>query len=127
MSDSRQNDIGKIVWRDLTVPDAGKIKDFYCEVVGWTSTDHDMGDYADFNIIATGNGETVAGICHARGENAKLPPQWLIYITVEDVEASLKKCVALGGKIVDGPRMMGKMKFCVIQDPAGAVAALISQ
>jgi len=30
-----------------------------------------------------------------------------------------------GGKLIDGPRMMGKSRFCVIQDPAGAMIALI--
>ena len=30
-------EIGSIVWRDLTVPDAAAIKDFYSQVVGWKS------------------------------------------------------------------------------------------
>jgi predicted enzyme related to lactoylglutathione lyase len=73
-------------------------------------------------------GKAVAGICHARGENANLPPQWLIYINVEDLEKSIANCVGLGGKVVAGPKNMGKQGgFCVIQGPAGAVAALFQQ
>ncbi|MDE2780542.1 MAG: VOC family protein [Chloroflexota bacterium] len=116
---------GSIAWQDLTVPNAPEILDFYCQVVGWTYTDHDMGDYADYNINLADGGPAVAGICHARGSNAGIPPQWLVYIVVEDVGQSAQKCVDLGGKLIDGPRDMGGQSFCVIQDPAGAVAALI--
>lgn len=119
--------VGSILWRDLTVPNATEIQNFYCSVVGWESTPHAIGEYHDFNIQLPGDGETVAGICHARGSNANIPAQWLIYILVADVEASVQKCVELGGKVLDGPRMMGSQNFCVIQDPAGAVAALMSE
>jgi predicted enzyme related to lactoylglutathione lyase len=126
MSDQKDPGIGSIVWRDLTVEDAEAVSGFYREVVGWETRPHDMGDYHDFDIVAPGTGETVAGICHARGTNESLPPQWLVYINVEDVDRSAGRCVELGGSIVDGPRAMGSHRFCVIRDPAGAVSALIS-
>jgi len=127
MADSKRPAIGSITWRDLTVKDAEKVRDFYAKIVGWTPSPVDMGGYSDYNMNLPGSGETVAGICNARGPNAKLPPQWLIYITVADVDESAKKCVELGGKIIDGPRKMGEYRFCVIQDPAGAVAALVAK
>jgi len=118
--------VGAVTWRDLTVADAEAVRDFYAQVVGWKADGQSMGDYDDFNMLAPGSGECVAGICHARGVNAKLPPQWLIYITVEDAAKSAARCTELGGKILDGPRSMGQYQFAVIQDPAGAVAAVIS-
>lgn len=122
-----KSNVGKIVWRDLTVKNAEKIKDFYSEVVGWKAEHHDMGEYHDFDIKSSDeDDEVIAGICHAKGSNSNLPAQWLMYVQVEDVEESVKRCEALGGKIVDGPRMMGSSRFCVIQDPEGAVIALIS-
>lgn len=126
MSEKDGPRIGSIAWIDLTVDDAEAVKDFYGEVVGWEAAPHPMGEYHDFDIRTPGSGETVTGICYARGANAAIPPQWLIYITVEDVDRSAGRCVELGGKVLDGPRMMGESRFCVIQDPAGAVAALIS-
>ncbi len=116
---------GSIVWQDLTVPDAPAVRDFYCQVVGWTYTGHDMGDYQDFNINHPETGQTVAGICHRQGSNANLPAQWLVYIVVADVAESTRRCLDLGGQVLDGPRTMDGQSFCVIQDPAGAVAALI--
>ena len=86
-----------------------------------------MGSYSDFNINLPGTQNTIAGICHARGSNANLPSQWLIYVRVESVKASAAQCEKLGGKILDGPRRMGGSDFCVIEDPAGAVMALMSE
>ncbi len=87
-----------------------------------------MVGYNDYCMNEPVSGKAVAGICHARGENVNLSSQWLIYINVEDLERSIGSCVALGGKVVAGPRNMGKQgRFCVIQDPAGAVAALFQQ
>lgn len=121
------NGIGAICWTDLTVPDAEQVADFYRHVVGWTTTGCAMGGYEDYCVNAPGNGQTVAGICHARGVNADLPAQWLIYIVVADVDVSAAACVRLGGQVIAGPREMGEQgRFCVIRDPAGAVAALIA-
>ncbi len=118
--------VGDVTWRDLTVPDADQVSTFYSEVVGWQIQPHDMGGYSDYEMNAPGRG-CVAGICHARGQNQNMPAQWLIYITVADVAASAARCVELGGTVLDGPRPMGGQQFCIIRDPAGAVAALVSK
>jgi predicted enzyme related to lactoylglutathione lyase len=121
------NELGAVCWTDLTVPDAEGVADFYRQVVGWTTSACDMGGYDDYCVNTPGAGKTVAGICHARGANADLPAQWLIYIVVADVDRSAAECVRLGGAVLTGPREMGGQgRFCVIRDPAGAVAALIS-
>jgi predicted enzyme related to lactoylglutathione lyase len=84
-----------------------------------------MGAYDDFSMAPPGSVNPVAGICHARGDNADLPPVWLIYLLVEDLEKSLAACRAGGGQVLVGPKSMGPgSAFAVIRDPAGAVAAL---
>jgi predicted enzyme related to lactoylglutathione lyase len=125
MSESWDLEVGAIGWLDLTVPDAERIRDFYNAVVGWKPSAVSMGDYDDFNMNTPGSGKPMAGVCHARGMNADLPSQWLVYITVEDIDLSVKQCNEQGGKVLVGPKDMGKQgRYCVIQDPAGAVAAL---
>jgi uncharacterized protein len=115
---------GSIGWVDLTVPDAAHIRDFYAKVTGWEPQSVEMGGYKDFTMIAP-TGDAVAGICHARGVNAGLPAQWLVYIVVENLDASLEHVLTLGGKVLALPRgSPGQGRICVIQDPAGAVAAL---
>ncbi len=119
-----EQETGSIGWVDLTVPDAEGLREFYSEVVGWEAEPLDMGGYSDF-VMKTPGGQGVAGVCHARGGNADLPAQWLIYVTVSDVEASAARCRELGGELLVEPRTLGEHgSFCVIRDPAGAVAAL---
>jgi predicted enzyme related to lactoylglutathione lyase len=108
---------------DLTVADAESLRDFYAAVAGWRAEPVAMGGYDDY-VMAPAGGEAAAGICHARGTNAALPAQWLIYIVVADLEASLAECVARGGRVVREPRGAGGSRFAIIEDPAGAVAAL---
>jgi len=113
---------GEISWTDLTVERAEQVRDFYEAVVGWTPEPLSMGTYSDFVMNANGTG--TAGICHARGSNADLPPVWLIYITVDDLDHSLDECERLGGSLVSAPRSYGGGRSCVIKDPAGAICAL---
>jgi predicted enzyme related to lactoylglutathione lyase len=117
---------GDVIWTDLTVPNASGVRDFYKAVVGWSHTELSMGDYADYCMNRT-DGETVAGVCHTRGANAELPPVWLIYVKVADLDASMREVREHGGKIVAGPKAMGAGRYCVIQDPAGAHMALIQE
>lgn len=118
---------GKILWQDLTVDNAGQIKDFYCAVTGWTSEEVKVGDHVDYNIIDPVTKEVVAGICHRLGSISNFPPQWINYVMVEDINVSIDKCTSLGGKIIDGPKKMGGSMFVLIQDPAGAYFGLMSE
>jgi uncharacterized protein len=115
---------GSIGWIDLTVSSATAVRDFYAQVAGWDSSEVEMEGYNDYCMMPTGTIDPVAGICHARGENADLPPQWLMYITVADVAARLADCERLGGKTIRPVRDLGGAKMAVIRDPAGAVCAL---
>ena len=121
---SRRPEIGSIAWVDLTVEAAEEVRDFYASVVGWRASPVDMGGYEDFTMVPPGSDEGVAGVCHARGPNAELPPQWLLYVVVAELEGSLARCRDLGGEIVAGPRAMAGGRMAVVRDPAGAVLAL---
>ena len=115
---------GTVSWFDLTIPNADAVRDFYSAVAGWSVMPVEMEGYNDYCMLPPGSKQPAAGICHARGSNADLPPQWLIYITVPNLAASLKACTAKGGKILRPARKLGGAKMAVVSDPAGAVAAL---
>jgi predicted enzyme related to lactoylglutathione lyase len=125
VSETTTPQIGSIGWIDLTVEKAEQICDFYRRVTGWEFSPVDMGGYHDFCMDQPEDGKSVAGICHKRGSNAELPSQWLIYITVANLEQSIARCTEGGGQLLAGPKnYAGQGRYCVIQDPAGAVAAL---
>jgi predicted enzyme related to lactoylglutathione lyase len=117
--------MGEIVWVDLTIPNAEEVRDFYLAVTGWKASDFDMGEYSDYVVATPEQEDTVAGIVHARGENADLPPHWLVYIKVKSLEESMSAARDKGGEVLVGPKKLGEARFCVIKDPAGAVFAVV--
>jgi hypothetical protein len=117
---------GRMMWHDLTVPNATELRDFYSAVVGWGSEGVDMGGYEDYNMVSLGSDEPAAGICFPKGVNKKVPPVWMVYITVDDLKASLNEVVARGGEILDDSRADGSKGMAVIKDPAGAICTLYS-
>lgn len=119
---------GTINWRDLTTNHAEELRQFYQSVLGWTSEGISMKDgndvYNDY-IMKDSSGNPVAGICHHRGVNTGIPPQWIIYVSVENVEESLEKAILSGGKLLkEHTAKDGTLVYAMIEDPAGAVFAL---
>ncbi|MCY3999375.1 MAG: VOC family protein [Bacteroidetes bacterium] len=116
-----------ILWMDLTVEDAEEVRDFYSEVIGWKTQPLDMGSYDDF-VMVNDDQEPIAGVCHARGENADLPPVWIAYVQVESVDKSIKTCIEKGGQVIKpATPYSSNKKYAIIQDPAGATCAIWSE
>lgn len=119
---------GTINWRDLTTNKANELKGFYQEIAGWQSEDVPMKDDSDeYNdyIMKDAAGNPIAGICHSRGVNKGIPPQWMMYISVEDIQEGIKKAENLGGKLLKEHKAKdGTTVYAMIEDPAGAVFAL---
>jgi predicted enzyme related to lactoylglutathione lyase len=137
------NKIGDMAWMDLSVPNAEQVKDFYQKVLGWNSEAVKMscGEevYADFamnsvNEYSTTKEESstnnasdtqfVTGICHAKGANEDMPPVWLPYFLVADIELAVSTVIKEGGELATNIKSMGDDKYVVIKDPAGAQCAL---
>ncbi len=120
---------GSISWLDLTVADASATRDFYRQVVGWSAQDIEIQDrdesYADYVMLGA-DGNSAAGVCHARGVNLGLPPVWMIYLPVGDLAESLRRVQEGGGKVIKATRGAdGNYACAVIQDPVGACLALV--
>lgn len=127
MSDPNENRqrAGQILWRDLTVPNAPAIRDFYKAVIGWEHSDHPMGDYNDYNMHQAETGEVITGVVHKQGVNAAIPSVWLMYVGVEDVDDSLRICEELGGRVLVPPSTEAGYRYAVIEDPAGAIIGIM--
>ncbi|MBP1950220.1 VOC family protein [Virgibacillus litoralis] len=114
---------GKIISADLTVHEAEQVRNFYEYVIGWEHSEVNMGSYNDY-IMTTKDGTPVAGVCHQVGSNEGLPPVWMVYFQVSDLNDSLETCRKLGGKVLREPGGSGCGSFAVIEYPAGAICAL---
>ncbi|MFC3199579.1 VOC family protein [Parapedobacter deserti] len=119
--------VGAIVSADLTVPDASELKDFYAQVIGWTTEELSMGNdpsYVDY-VMKDAEGNWMGGVCHARGANLGIPPQWIVYINVADIKDSVEKCIQLGGKVIkEAFDNKGNYTYAMLQDPMGAILAV---
>lgn len=128
ISEDGASSVGRIAWLDLTVADGSATRDFYAQVVGWSVQDLEMEDggerYADYMLLG-GDGSPAAGVCHARGVNADLPPVWMLYLPVGDLAESLRRVQEEGGTVVKATRGEdGKYVYAAIQDPVGVYLAL---
>jgi len=119
-----KNKFGEMAWLDLSVKNAGEVKGFYQKVIGWQAEEVSMGEYSDYSMNSAVTGEAIAGVCHAQGVNADLPPAWLPYFLVEDIDASVAEVVNTGGEMITQIKSMGDDKYAVIKDPAGAMCAI---
>jgi uncharacterized protein len=121
--------VGRIAWLDLAVSNAAATRDFYRKVVEWSVQNVEMEDggetYADYNMLGE-DGSPAAGVCHARGVNADLPPVWMIYLPVGDLAESLRRVQDEGGEIIkEMPGEDGEYAYVAVRDPVGAYVALL--
>ncbi len=113
---------GNAGWIQYSGPDANAAKKFYSEVIGWNIADMPMQDGGSFAGIMVGDGP-IGGFAPVPAETGA----WTIYVTVPDVDASLKKATAAGAQVLDGPTdAKGVGRMATIADPHGARIALIT-
>ena len=113
-----KSNVGEFCWNELITPDVAKAKTFYGALLGWTFQEHDMG-YMTYTMAKSGD-KDAGGMMTVPGNKA-VPPHWMSYINVEDVEEVAAKAESLGGKVVMPVTMAGDFgKFVVVQDPTGA-------
>ncbi|MFN0183569.1 MAG: VOC family protein [Aquabacterium sp.] len=116
---------GAISWSELMTSDAGKACEFYKGLFGWKIETMPM-PQGDYHVVKVGD-TSIAGIMATPADGPPMPPAWGSYVTVDDVDASAKLAVALGGTLCAGPMdIPGVGRFAVIQDPQGAVLNMMT-
>lgn len=124
----KKAEVGSVTWFDLTVDNAEQVKDFYSSVVGWQSKPISMGEYDDYAMQTPETNAGVAGVCHKKSVNKGLPSQWLMYIKVANVMASIEQVKQNGGTVLTEIKTLSDTsQYVVIQDPAGAVCAIYDE
>ena len=114
MSDEKPA-VGTITWRDLTVPNAEQVRDFYQAVVGWGAEGCDMGGYEDFNMTVPGTGEGIAGVCHARGCNEGIPRPTRNVLFDEKIAGTIHLALGAGFPFLGG-RNVSDLHWDLLRD-----------
>ena len=116
---------GAFSWFELMTSDVDGAKKFYANLFGWATEAMPMGDM-NYTIVKVGE-EGLGGIMATPPQAAGSPPNWGVYVTVNDVDATARKAEELGGKILVPPTDIPNVgRFCVLQDPQGATISAIT-
>jgi predicted enzyme related to lactoylglutathione lyase len=54
-----------------------------------------------------------------------VPPNWGVYFSVSDCDASVERVEELGGRLLVAPKDIHPGRFAVVADPAGAVFSVM--
>ena len=118
---------GNFSLNELLTTDLDSAKAFYGELLGWTFTETKNIYGAPYVVVHNGN-NVVGGMMLKDGiVPDDVPSLWDTYISVDDVDASVKRVEKLGGEIILPPTDIPNLgRFCVIKDPQGASLNLIT-
>ena len=118
-------EIGEASWYELMTTDMTAAMKFYQEVFGWQPTESmDLGEMGKYQMFNRPHG-MIGGMMNKPAEMANVPPNWVIYFRVPDVDAAAQRITAGGGKIVNGPMDVPSGDRVVIaSDPQGAAFGL---
>lgn len=117
---------GAFCWIELATTDQPAAKNFYTSVFGWTANDAPMGPDDFYTIFKLQDRNVAAGYTLRPEQKSQgVPPHWMLYIAVENADASAKKAAQLGGKVLAEPfDVFDAGRMAVIQDPTGAVFSI---
>lgn len=120
-ADSDQPEPGRFVWRDLMTRDVAAVQRFYGELLGWQFEQTRRGSRP--YIVARLGGTPVAGIVDVTSMS-DAGSQWISYLAVADINASVEVVKGEGGRVLAEPRDLPLARAAVVTDPQGAPLGL---
>ena len=121
---------GKIIWRDLLTNDPAASQQFYGELFGWefesVGTASNLKSNSSYTLIRH-NGKLIGGMIDTLALNNRDDiSQWVVLMSVEDIDASVEAVTASGGKIMTPPTdLQSRGRIAVIRDVEGALLGLL--
>lgn len=115
-----RNPHGDFIWYELMTGDPAAAKRFYDPVAGWTIEPEASNDM-DYRMIDTGDG-MVGGTMTLTREMTDhgARPTWMGYIGVDDVDATIARIEAKGGKVqMPASDIPDVGRIAMVTDPQG--------
>ncbi|MCW2994504.1 MAG: Glyoxalase/bleomycin resistance protein/dioxygenase [Conexibacter sp.] len=112
---------GAWAWSDLQTTDPEGAAPFYAALLGWEIAEvpGSGGLYRSVSLA----GRSIGGIMRAQRPIAQ--PYWAVYLGVADVEETLARIAAEGGRTLVEPMPVPSGRFAVAMDPQGAAFGLV--
>jgi uncharacterized protein len=120
------NEPGALTWNELMTRDVDAAIEFYAAALGLGLKANEVDGRIAYREWLV-DGASIAGMMSTEGEQfpADLPPHWMVYFAVADVNASVETATELGGSVSVPPTQVGVGTFAVVRDPVGAFFAVI--
>ncbi|MFW0789524.1 VOC family protein [Gordonia sp. CPCC 205333] len=123
---------GTPYWFDEMSMDYSASAEFYQKTLGWRLNEVGSGGDPDAvgpdhysEVFPAGSQESVAGIMSAKGMFGDDHPSfWQVYITVDDVAATIAKVTELGGEVLMPGEVTPWGTLASFKDPMGAAICL---
>jgi predicted enzyme related to lactoylglutathione lyase len=116
---------GEWIWAVYQSPDAASAAAFYQDLGNYEVVpDERVGNAESFSLQAEGYAR--ASLVEIPAGRSELRPEWLYFVRVRDVSASVARAVELGGRVLAAPRAdLLEGRLAVITDPGGAPLGLL--
>lgn len=116
--------VGSVIWNELATRDTAAASAFYQNVFGWTPEAVPMGPMV-YTLFKIGEAQ-IGGMMEMTEEWGEIPPNWMLYISVADCDATAAKAETLGAQSLVPPTdIPGVGRFSMIRDPQGAVFSIL--
>lgn len=113
------NEPNTLCWAELDTTDTKSAEKFYTLLFGWGAKVSE--NYTEWQL----GGNSIGGLMTIPKEWGPVPPNWLVYFMVTDVDGTANKASSSGGNVIVPPMDIPKTgRFAVIQDPQHAVFAV---
>ncbi|WP_225408624.1 VOC family protein [Stigmatella hybrida] len=115
---------GHCQWNELAAKEPAAALSFYGSHFGWEKGDAmPMGELGDYQFLQH-HGQTFGALM--RQPTEALPPRWMFYFGVEDIDAATATATREGAKLLDGPsEVPGDIFTSIVEDPQGATFGLV--
>ena len=118
------NEPGALIWNELMTRDTVAANDFYTALFDWTSEASQIGSH--LYTMFSNDGRPNGGMLKIEENMGQVPPNWMPYFAVADIDASAALAVELGGNTIVPPTDIPEVgRFSVVADPQGAVFGII--
>jgi predicted enzyme related to lactoylglutathione lyase len=94
---------------------------FYEAVFGWELEPIEVDGTIQYGLFRLGGRTAASALPMGDQFPAEVPPHWVPYFGIEDLDAGMAKARAGGGQLLIGPAPVPQGRFAAIRDPHGAV------
>jgi uncharacterized protein len=114
---------GEFTWHELYANDSPSAWKFYSELFGWKQlAEMDMGAPGKYLIYGQGE-KQYGGMMNKMAP--EMPPSWIYYIHVDDLDSAIGRATSKGAKTLFGPMdVPDGTRVAQLTDPQGAMFAL---